>query len=82
VATRFDPETIFRHEMLAGRKFWQMMALAAGLTLVVTGISFLQRIFDTQSLSARQWGIAIVCALATPIVIELIKFFERRSAKA
>jgi Ca2+-transporting ATPase len=82
IATRFDPDTIFRQEMLAGRKFWQMTALAAGLTLVVTGVQFLQRIFNTQPLSARQWGIAIVCALVTPLVIEIIKLFERRSAKA
>jgi Ca2+-transporting ATPase len=82
IATRFDPDTIFRNEMLAGRKFWQMTLLAAGLTLLVTGISLLQRIFNTQPLSAREWGIAIVCALATPLVIEIIKVFERRSAKA
>jgi Ca2+-transporting ATPase len=82
IATRFDPDTIFRREMLAGRKFWQMTLLAGGLVLVVTGIPFLQRIFDTQPLSARQWGIAIVCALTVPLVIEAIKIFERRSAKA
>jgi Ca2+-transporting ATPase len=81
IATRFDPDTIFRRDMLAGRKFWQMTALAAGLTLVVTGIPFLQRIFDTTPLSAREWGIGIVCALATPLMIEIIKVFERRSAK-
>jgi hypothetical protein len=68
--------------MLEGRKFWQMILLAAILTIAVIAIDFLRRLFDTETLTAKQWGESILCALSVLVVIEAIKAFRRRRAKA
>jgi Ca2+-transporting ATPase len=80
VATRFDPGTIFSRSMLVGaRQFFKWILLALALTVLVTELGFLQKAFRMQSLSLTQWGIALVCALATVVAIELVKVVERRA---
>ena len=40
-----------------------MILACLGLTLLVTELGFLQRIFDTTSLTAEQWGICLLAGL-------------------
>jgi P-type Ca2+ transporter type 2C len=47
------------------------------LTLLVTEIGFLQRIFGTTSLTAEQWGICLLAVLVAIALVEIVKFILR-----
>ena len=49
------------------------------LTLLVTELSFLQRIFDTVPLTSAQWGICLLGPIVYLAIAELVKAFDRRS---
>jgi len=69
--------TIFTRYTIANARFVQLMGAALVLTFLVTSLGPLQRIFDTVTLSTRQWGICLVTPLAYIAVIELIKLTSR-----
>ena len=69
--------TIFTRYTIANARFVQLMGAALVLTFLVTSLGPLQRIFDTVTLSTRQWGICLVTPLAYIAVIELIKLASR-----
>jgi Ca2+-transporting ATPase len=70
--------SIFSRYTIANRRFVYLIAATLGLTLLVTELSFLQRIFDTVSLTSRQWGICLVCPILYLALIELGKLIDRR----
>jgi Ca2+-transporting ATPase len=45
----------------------------------VTELNFLQRIFDTVSLTSRQWGICLLGPIVYLAIAELVKALDRRS---
>jgi hypothetical protein len=55
---REPEETIFKRYTIANRRFVQLVGAALVLSLLVTTLSPLQRIFDTEALTAAQWGSA------------------------
>ena len=51
------------------------------LTFLVTELNFLQRIFDTVSLTSSQWGICLLGPVVYLAIAELVKAFDRRSGE-
>jgi haloacid dehalogenase-like hydrolase/Cation transporting ATPase, C-terminus len=51
------------------------------LSLLVTTLSPLQRIFDTRALTAAQWGICLIGPLVYLALTELGKWFNRRTGE-
>jgi hypothetical protein len=51
------------------------------LSLLVTTLSPLQRIFDTEALTAAQWGICLLGPIVYLAVMELGKWFDRRTGE-
>ena len=45
----------------------------------MTELNFLQRIFDTVSLTSSQWGICLLGPIVYLAIAELVKAFDRRS---
>jgi P-type Ca2+ transporter type 2C len=48
------------------------------LTLLVTELNVLQRIFDTVPLTSSQWGLCLLGPLAYLAVAEIVKAIDRR----
>ena len=71
--------TIFSRYTIANGRFLQLIGAALVLTFLVTSLSPLQRIFDTVSLTSRQWGICLLGPIVFVAVAELGKFFDRRA---
>jgi Ca2+-transporting ATPase len=71
--------SIFTRYTLENRRFLQLIAAAVVLTFLVTGLSPLQRIFDTVSLTSSQWGICLLGQLVFLAIAELGKLYDRRS---
>jgi P-type Ca2+ transporter type 2C len=74
-------ETIFKRYTIENRRFVQLVGAALVLSLLVTTLSPLQRIFDTRALTAAQWGICLLGPIAYLALTELGKWFNRRSGK-
>jgi P-type Ca2+ transporter type 2C len=71
--------TIFKIYTIANRRFVQLIGAALVLTFLVTGVSPLQRIFDTTSLTTRQWGICLLAPLLYLAITEVSKLIDRRA---
>jgi P-type Ca2+ transporter type 2C len=78
VESRELTASIFSRYTIANRRFVQLVGAAFVLTFLVTELSFLQRIFDTVSLTSSQWGICLLCAVAYVALVELGKLVYRR----
>jgi P-type Ca2+ transporter type 2C len=75
-----DPtQTIFSRYTLDNRRFVQLIGLTLVLTLLVTELNFLQRIFDTVPLTSTQWGICLLGPIVYLAIAELVKALDRRS---
>ena len=82
VITRDPEHTTFSMETIANRRFNLLVLACLVLTLLVTSLNILQRMFDTVSLSARQWAICLVAVALTALVMEVGKFVLRRTGWA
>jgi Ca2+-transporting ATPase len=78
---REPTETIFGRYTLDNRRFVQLIGLTLVLTLLVTELSFLQRIFDTVPLTSSQWGICLLGPVVYLAIAEVVKAFDRRSGR-
>ncbi len=74
-------ETIFKRYTIENRRFVQLVGAALVLSLLVTTLSPLQRIFDTEPLTAAQWGICLMGPLVYLAMTELGKWLNRRSGR-
>jgi P-type Ca2+ transporter type 2C len=74
-------QTIFKRYTIENRRFVQLVGAALVLSLLVTTLSPLQRIFDTEALTAAQWGICLLGPIVYLAITELGKWLERRSGE-
>jgi Ca2+-transporting ATPase len=75
---REPTQSIFSWYTLQNRRFVQLIGIALALTLLVTTLSPLQRIFDTVALSSSQWGICLLGPIVYLAFAELVKLVDRR----
>ena len=55
--------------------------LISALVMAAVEIPFLTKIFDVTELDGMQWLVVIVAGLLMIIIVEIVKFFERRAAR-
>jgi P-type Ca2+ transporter type 2C len=79
VEVRDPKQTIFARYTIENRRFVQLIGLTLVLTLLVTELDFLRRIFDTVPLTSSQWGVCLLGPIAYLVVAEVVKVFDRRS---
>jgi P-type Ca2+ transporter type 2C len=82
IETRNPEHSALGMDTVSNPRFNQMILASLVLTLLVTELSFLQKIFDTTSLNSAQWGICLLAALVTAVVTEVAKFVLRRTGWA
>jgi Ca2+-transporting ATPase len=80
--SRDQQNTIFDRDAVPATAQLRRYALALLATVAVTGLGFLQRIFDTVSLTFNQWCVCGALALSLVVVEELIKLVLRRRSAA
>jgi Ca2+-transporting ATPase len=78
--SRDQRNTIFDRDAIPGSAQLRRYGLALIATLAITALGFLQRIFDTVSLTFGQWCTCLGLAVSIVVVEELIKLVLRRSA--
>jgi Ca2+-transporting ATPase len=58
------------------------VGLSITLLLLVVNVPFLQPIFNTHFLAAREWGVVLGLALIPAVAEEITKIFLRRNKPA
>ena len=76
--SRHDTHTVFHRDTFRNRWLWIALAGVLLLQVAVTHLGFLQRLFDTMSISAVQWLICVAVASSVLWVEEIRKFIVRR----
>jgi len=79
---REPTQTVFSRYTLENRRFVKLIGVTLVLTFLVTELNFLQRIFDTVSLTSSQWGICLLGPIVYLAIAETVKLFDRRSHRA
>jgi Ca2+-transporting ATPase len=69
--------TIFTRYTIENRRFVELIGAALVLTLLVTSVAPLQRIFDTVSLTPEQWAICLVGPAGFLVLSEIGKLLDR-----
>jgi Ca2+-transporting ATPase len=82
IETRDPERSALGMHTLANRRFNMMILAALGLTFLITELNFMQKIFDTTSLTSAQWGICLLAGLATLAIAEVAKVVLRRTGWA
>jgi Ca2+-transporting ATPase len=78
LSARSETQTVFSRAMLTDRRQMGLYGLAFLVTFLATELAFLQRFFNTTSLTGDQWGVCILVAASLLVVEEVIKFFMRQ----
>ena len=75
---RSERASIFQIGIFSNRYMQYAVGISIALLLVVCSVPFLQPIFNTHFLSAREWGLVVGLALVPAVAEEITKFFLRR----
>ena len=77
---RSDRNSVFRHHTLTNPQLWIALVAVIVLQVGVTHVGFMQRLFDTTSISSTQWLVSIAVASSVLWFEELRKAFVRRTS--
>jgi magnesium-transporting ATPase (P-type) len=69
---------VFARYTIENGRFLQMIGAAVLLSFLVTALGPLQRIFGTEALTSRQWGICLLGPIVLLLLLELGKLIDRR----
>ncbi|MFM8482301.1 MAG: cation-translocating P-type ATPase, partial [Actinomycetota bacterium] len=76
---RSDRHTVFRRLTFTNNKLWIALGVVLVLQVGVTHVGFMQRLFDTTSISFAQWLVCIGVASSVLWLEEIRKFVIRRT---
>ena len=75
---RSDRNTVFSRHTLSNRWLWIALSAVMVLQIGVTHVGFMQRLFDTTSISLSQWLVCVAVASSVLWLEETRKVFIRR----
>jgi Ca2+-transporting ATPase len=81
LSSRSEYDSIFNRDFLTSGKFFVRMGISLAFIIIVTELSFLQDRLETTSLNFNQWILALLLASVVLWVMELVKWYRRRSLR-
>lgn len=78
---RSENRTIFSRLTFTNKYLWWSLASVLLLQIAVTHVGFMQRLFDTKSITIHQWMVCVAVASSVLWVEEIRKFIVRRRQK-
>jgi Ca2+-transporting ATPase len=74
-----DPRnSAFRMATIANARFNKLVLASLALTVLVTTLNILERIFDTAELTGPQWRVCLIAVIGYIVLAEIGKFIVRR----
>jgi Ca2+-transporting ATPase len=78
---RSETQSVFRIGIFSNRYMQYAVAVSIVLLLLVVSVPFLQPIFNTHFMSAREWGVVLSLALIPAVSEEITKAYLRFKAR-
>ena len=79
LSSRSEYESIFSRDFLTSGKFFVRIGISLAFIILVTELGFLQNRLETTALAFNQWILALLLASVVLWVIEVLKWYRRRS---
>ncbi len=79
---RSETQSVFRIGIFSNRYMQYAVAVSIILLLLVVSVPFLQPIFNTHFMSAREWGVVLSLALIPAVSEEITKAYLRFKARS
>lgn len=80
INSKFIHKSIFRKQTFRNKWFNRAIIISA-LIMAAVELPFLSKLFDVTELNGPQWLVILVAGCLMIIIVEIIKFFQRRTAK-
>jgi Ca2+-transporting ATPase len=74
--------SVISHETVANGRFVSLVLLVLGLTVLVTSLPILQRLFGTTDLVPGQWGACLLVALGYLVWAEITRAVVRAAGRS
>lgn len=79
---RSETQSIFKLGLFSNRWLVLAMGVVLGLQMLVLYNPVMQRLFKTEPLSLREWGLIVLCASSIVVMEEVRKWVVRRGQRA
>lgn len=80
INSKFIHKSIFRKQTFENKWFNRAIIVSA-LIMAAVELPFLTKLFDVTELDGPQWLVILVAGCLMIIIVEIVKFFQRRAAK-
>ncbi len=81
LSSRSETRSAFDERLFDNGWLWGAVAVCVLLQVAAVYVPFLRAVLHTVPLDARDWGIVAGCALSSLAIVEVVKWFQRRSAR-
>ena len=78
--SKYIHQSIFRKETFAN-KWFNWAILISALVMACVELPFMTRFFDVTELNGQQWSVVLGAGVCMIIIVEIVKFFERKVGK-
>uniref|UniRef100_UPI002FDB7CD8 cation-translocating P-type ATPase n=1 Tax=Lactobacillus acetotolerans TaxID=1600 RepID=UPI002FDB7CD8 len=78
--SKYIHQSIFRKETFVN-KWFNWAILISALVMACVELPFMTRFFDVTELNGQQWSVVLGAGVCMIIIVEIVKFFERKAGK-
>ncbi|WP_333583056.1 cation-translocating P-type ATPase C-terminal domain-containing protein, partial [Lactobacillus acetotolerans] len=78
--SKYIHQSIFRKETFVN-KWFNWAILISALVMACVELPFMTRFFDVTELNGQQWSVVLGAGVCMIIIVEIVKFFERKVGK-
>lgn len=80
INSKYLHQSIFRRHTFSNKWFNGAIIISA-LVMSAVELPFMTRFFDVTELNGAQWAVVLIAGLCMILIVEIVKFFERRAGK-
>ena len=80
INSKFIHQSIFRKHTFANKWFNGAIIISA-LIMAAVELPFMTKFFDVTELDGDQWLVILVAGICIILIVEIVKFFQRRMGK-
>ncbi len=80
INSKYLHQSIFRKHTFSNKWFNGAIIISA-LVMSAVELPFMTRFFDITELNGAQWAVVLIAGLCMILIVEIVKFFERRAGK-
>lgn len=80
INSKFIHQSIFRKHTFSN-KWFNWAIIIAALIMSAVELPFMTKFFDVTELDGPQWLVVLLAGVAMIVIVEIVKFFQRKMGK-